>query len=465
MYGDALVQGFRRFKALWDPSGGMNPGKVVDPDPIDAHLRRHPGLRLPKFAAALHYPDDDGDFGNATLRCVGVGKCRKQHGDVMCPSYRGTGEEMHSTRGRARLLFEMMQGEVITDGFASQAVREALHLCLACKACKRDCPVDVDMASYKAEFMARHYRHRLRPREAYSMGLIFWWARLASHLPGLANALLQGGMTAPPLKWLAGIARERRMPGFAATTFRRWLREQPEQRGGQPVVLWADTFGNYFDPAPLQATVALLRDAGFSPWVAHKPICCGRPLYAEGMLGLARAQLARTLDALAEPIDRGWPLVGVEPVCMSTFRDELPRLFPNDARAHHLARNSYLIGEFLTRHGYRPPASVGRALLHVHCTQHADFGADDDCQLLDAAGIDVQRLDAGCCGMAGSFGMSRDRFDVSLAIGEQALMPAIRGAGDDSTVIATGFSCREQIHHCTRRRAVSVPELLTRALH
>jgi FAD/FMN-containing dehydrogenase len=212
MYGEDLVQGFRRFKALWDPSGGMNPGKVVDPDPMDAHLRRHPGLRLPKFAAALHYPDDDGDFGNATLRCVGVGKCRKQHGDVMCPSYRGTGEEMHSTRGRARLLFEMMQGEVITDGFASQAVREALHLCLACKACKRDCPVDVDMASYKAEFMARHYRHRLRPREAYSMGLIFWWARLASHLPGLANALLQGGMTAPPLKWLAGIARERRMP-------------------------------------------------------------------------------------------------------------------------------------------------------------------------------------------------------------------------------------------------------------
>jgi FAD/FMN-containing dehydrogenase/Fe-S oxidoreductase len=465
MYGESLMQAFRDFKRLWDPLGGMNPGKLIDAYPIDANLRRHPGLHLPKLASAFTYPADHGDFGRATLRCVGVGKCRKQHGEVMCPSYRATGEEMHSTRGRARLLFEMLQGEVITDGFRNDSVREALHLCLACKACKRDCPVDVDMASYKAEFMARHYHRRLRPRDAYSMGLIFWWARMGSQLPRLSNALLRGRLSAAPLKWLAGIARARNMPAFARPTFRRWFRDQRAQHGsGKPVVLWADTFGNYFDPAPLQAAVALLRAAGFAPWVAPRPICCGRPLYPEGMLALARGQLGDTLDALREPIERGWPLVGIEPACMSSFRDELPRLLPNDARAHHLAAHSFLLGEFLQNHGYRPPAIGGRALLQVHCTQHADFGAEADCMLLAAAGVEVETLDAGCCGMAGSFGMSHDRFDVSLQIAEHALLPALRRADPDVALLATGFSCREQIQHCHRQRPLSVPELLQRGL-
>ncbi len=466
LYGVELVEAFREFKRLWDPDGAMNPGKVIDPYPIDADLRLSPELHLPKLQTRFTYPDDRFDFANATLRCVGVGQCRDLHDEVMCPSYRGTREEMHSTRGRARLLFEMMKGELITDGFDSQAVHDALHLCLACKACKRDCPVDVDMATWKAEFMARHYRRRLRPRDALSMGLIFWWARIGAHAPGLINALTRNDWSALPLKRLAGIAAERRVPRFASPDFRREFHRRPASVDGRPVVLFADTFGNHFDPGPLRAAAAVLRASGYAPWVTPKPVCCARPLYAEGMLDLARAQLRNLLDALAEPIARDWPVVGVEPACVASLVDELPRLFPHDARASHLARHSFLLADFLRREGIdlgasiRSGASGMQAVMHAHCIHHADFDPQADRELLASVGVPTRLLDAGCCGMAGSFGMSADRFELSLRIGEHALMPALRGVASDRLWIASGFSCREQIEHCTGRRPLDLAEVL-----
>jgi FAD/FMN-containing dehydrogenase/Fe-S oxidoreductase len=458
MYGEELVQAFREFKAIWDPEGRMNPGKVVDPAPLDAGLRRP--LPLAEPAARFGYPADGGSFSRAVLRCVGVGKCRRPGGGTMCPSYKVTGEEKHSTRGRARLLYEMLEGEVVQDGFGSEEVHDALDLCLSCKGCKSECPAGVDLAAYKAEFLSHHYRGRLRPVQAYALGLIPWWARLASHAPGAANLL-----TRPPLagavKRLVHIAPERRLPAFARQTFRAWFAKRgPGRTEGRPVLLWPDTFTNAFHPEIAIAATEVLEAAGFQVTLPRRVLCCGRPLYDFGMLGLARRWLGQILETLPEGID----IVGLEPSCVTTFRDELLQLFPGDPRAQALAARTFTLSELLIRTGFAPPRLDRRAVVHGHCHHKAVLGMAADRELLARLGLAFEVLDSGCCGMAGAFGFEKSHYEVSIACGEQVLLPAVRAAGEDVLVVADGFSCREQIVQNTGRQALHLAQVVRMAL-
>ncbi|HEY6475983.1 MAG TPA: FAD-linked oxidase C-terminal domain-containing protein, partial [Polyangia bacterium] len=373
MFGPELVQAFREFKAIWDPLGRMNPGKIVDPFKVDDNLRLGTDFRPPPVATHFQYPDDDGDFTRATLRCVGVGECRRDHGGTMCPSYRATRDEMHSTRGRAHLLFEMMRGEEL-DGWRDDHVRESLDLCLACKGCKGDCPINVDVATYKAEFLSHHYQGRLRPVAAYSMGLIHRWARLAAIAPGLANTLAQSPLTAPLLKRLGGVAPERRIPTFAARTFKQIWRERPPRNpNGRPVMLWPDTFNDHFFPETALAAVEVLEALGFRVAVPAADVCCGRPLYDFGMLDAAKRLLHDDLRALRAEIAAGVPVIGLEPSCVSVFRDEMANLLPRDRDAQRLRSQTFVFAEFLAKHANLDTLSplTGKAVVHGHCHHKA----------------------------------------------------------------------------------------------
>jgi Fe-S oxidoreductase len=383
----------------------------------------------------------------------------------MCPSFMATREEKHSTRGRARLLFEMVHGGAIDDGWDSRAVEEALDLCLACKGCKRDCPVQVDMASYKAEFRARHYARRLRPRAAYAMGQIRRWSDLARPVPWLANAVLAAPLLGDALKTAAGMARARPAPAFAGRSFRSWWRRRPRPQGaGRRVLLWPDTFNDVFRPQAAIAAVRVLEGLGYAVDVPGASLCCGRPLYDWGWLDQARRLWRRTLDAIGDDIAAGTPVVGLEPACVSAFRDELPGLFPKDEGARRLAGQTLLLTEFLDREGRRPQLpDAAEVLVHAHCHQHAVLDAGAELRLLNACGARARPLPPGCCGMAGSFGFEAAKYEVSMAIGERALLPAVRDAPSKTIVVASGFSCREQIEQGTGRATLHAAELLAKA--
>ena len=468
MYGKELVQAFREFKALWDPQWKMNPGKIVDPYRIDENLRLGTDYHPAAPSTYFHYAQDKGSFNQAALRCVGIGECRRQHKGVMCPSYRATMEEQHSTRGRAHLLFEMMQGDVLTDGWKSQAVFDALDLCLSCKGCKGDCPVNVDIATYKAEFLAHYYQGRLRPRHAYSMGLIPWWARLGSILPAFSNLFSQTPGLRDIVKRLAEIAPERPVPKFAGQTFQSWFRHKlPKNIGAPKVVLWPDTFSNYFHPAVAAAAVEVLEAADFEVTVPTAHLCCGRPLYDFGMLDQATKQLHKVLDALCPAIQVGTPVVGLEPSCVAVFRDEMADLLPHDEDAKRLRQQTFTLAEFLGKKAphYRPPKLTREALVHTHCHQHAVLDTEEEKKLLREMGADVTFLDEGCCGMAGSFGFVPEKYALSMQIGELGAIPKVREARKDTLILADGFSCRTQIEHTTDRRALHLAQVMQMALH
>jgi FAD/FMN-containing dehydrogenase/Fe-S oxidoreductase len=461
MYGPELMEAFREFKSLWDPQGKMNPGKMIEPYPMEAYLRRGPETTLPQPQPAFDYNHDDHSFTRAVDRCVGIGSCRDFDQGVMCPSYRATLEEKHSTRGRARLLYEMLKGDVLVDSWRSDAVRESLDLCLSCKGCKRDCPVGVDMATLKAEFMFHHYKGRLRPVTAYSMGLIWWWSRLAARIPRVANFFLQTPVVSGALKRLGGIAPERGFPRYADQTFREWFANRETKNEGAPqVMLWPDTFNNHFFPETLQATTRVLEDAGFQVRLPSKPACCALPLYAEGMLSQARSQLTDLMESLQQAVDNKLPVVGLEPACVASFRDELAELFPDDERAHYLAENTLLFSEFLVRRNYQPPQVNRRALVHIHCHHHASLTVDDECELLKKMQLDYELTPSTCCGMAGSFGFKRDNYEVSQEIAEHKLIPVVKATDKNTLIITNGFSCREQITQSTGRSTLTLPELM-----
>jgi Fe-S oxidoreductase len=473
MYGPELMQAFREFKAIWDPDGQMNPGKVVDPYRLDEHLRLGTTYNPAQPKTHFKFPDDDGSFAAAALRCVGVGKCRRMDGGTMCPSYMVTREEEHSTRGRARLLFELLQGEVLTDGWRDEHVREALDLCLACKGCKGDCPVNVDMATYKAEFLSHYYQGRLRPMSAYTMGLIYWWARLACRVPRLANFLTQAPVASDIAKLVIGIAPQRRLPVFAETSFKAWFRTRGPRhagstsRGPSPrVVLWPDTFNNYLHPEALQAAVEVLAAAGYQVVVPEQSLCCGRPLYDHGMLELAKRLLRQVLNTLEPEIIAGTPIVGLEPSCVAVFRDELTNLFPHDENAKRLKKQCFVLSEFLEREGWQGPASPlqRKAVVHLHCHHKAIMCTEALEAVLGKLGLDYTVLDAGCCGMAGAFGFEKEHYDVSIKSGERVLLPAVRSASKDTLIIADGFSCREQIAQTTHRRALHLAQVIQLAM-
>jgi FAD/FMN-containing dehydrogenase/Fe-S oxidoreductase len=464
MYGYDLVHAFSQFKAVWDPLGRMNPGKVVHPYQPEQNLRfaeYHPANSETHFK----FPEDGGSFAHAAARCVGVGKCRRLEGGTMCPSYMVTREEEDSTRGRARLLFEMLQGDLVADVWRDKHVKEALDLCLACKGCKSECPVNVDMATYKAEFLSHYYQGRLRPRAAYSMGLIYWWARLASRLPALVNFTSHTPPLSTALKMLGGIALKRKVPPFAAPTFKQWFENRPqhnlEKLGNQPkVILWPDTFSNYLLPDRAKAAVEVLEDAGYQVTLPARPLCCGRPLYDWGMLKQAQRLWKQILETLREDIRAGVPVVGLEPSCVAAFRDELIGLFPHDADAKKLSQQTYMLSEFLDKVDYQPPKLKRKALLHGHCQHKAIMHMDAERALLDKMGLDYDLLDSGCCGMAGSFGFERDKYQVSVRAGERVLLPAVRQAAKDTLIITDGFSCQEQIAQGTDRGALHLAQVI-----
>jgi len=483
MYSPAMIALFERFKAIWDPAGKMNPGMVVRPFRIDENLRfaalKPASMSLP-LVTEFGYPHDGGDFAQAMRRCVGVAKCRNHggaggtaSGAVMCPSFQVTGEERHSTRGRARLLYEMLAGEVITDGWRSTEVRDALDLCLSCKGCASDCPVNVDMATYKAEFLHHHYRRRIRPASHYSMGWLPLWLRLASRMPRLANAVMSGRPTAALLKKLGGIAPQRDLPTVASVPFVKSregsLRDAQRPEGtphGKRVLLWPDTFTNYFSPQVGVAAVEVLRAAGFDPVLPDKPVCCGLTWVSTGQLSRAKKVMRRSLTVLRPHLDAGTPIVGLEPSCLSAMRGDMPELLHGDERAKSLARTSYTLAGFLAEHApdWQPPTAPRTAITQVHCHQHATLGFTDDQRLLAKAGVDNTRLPSGCCGLAGNFGFERDHYAVSAALAEQVLLPAVRDADDDTLVIADGFSCRTQVEQGSDRRAVHLAEVLADGL-
>ncbi|MFI9625115.1 FAD-binding and (Fe-S)-binding domain-containing protein [Streptomyces sp. NPDC052042] len=453
MYGDELVALFARFKDIWDPDGGMNPGVLVRPARLDENLRFDVLPRRP-VDVAFGYPHDGGDFTAAVRRCVGVAKCRTAvpvDAGVMCPSFRATGEEAHSTRGRARLLHEMLAGEVITDGWRSTEVRDALDLCLSCKGCRTDCPVGVDMATYKAEFLHHHYRGRPRPASHYTMGRLPEWLRLAAPFAGALNTLARVRPLAALAKRLAGIAPERHIPVLARETFSRWLRRRQGPgtvilSNDRVALLWPDTFTEHLAPEVGRAAVRVLEAAGRTALTPGGGLCCGLTYVSTGQLDRARSVMRRTLDRIAPVL--GDPVVVLEPSCAATLRTDLPELLPDDPRAAELAASVKTLAQYLEECAphWRPPRLDRPVAGQTHCHQHAVLGDEADRRLRERAGLKGE-LSGGCCGLAGNFGFERGHGEVSVACAEEQLLPSVRKAVPGTAVLADGFSCRTQLAH------------------
>lgn len=468
-YGPELIQAMREFKLIWDPKWKMNPGKVIDPFKLDEDLKLGVDYNPPRPATKFSYKEDGGDFAHAALRCVGVGKCRVPEAkETMCPSFQVTREEMHTTRGRARLLFEMLRGEVITDGWKSKEVYDALDLCLACKGCTNDCPVNVDMPTYKAEFYYHHFKHwdRIRPRYAYAMGFIDQAGRLASKIPELANLATHAPGLAHVVRFVGGVDQRRAVPPFAPMTLQQWYERRggTANPGGRPVVLFPDTFNNRLHTQVGVACVEALEAAGWQVIMPEGHICCGRPLYDYGFLDQAEAYLRHCLDVLRPYVRKGIPVVGIEPSCLAVFKDELTKMLPHDDDAGRLNKLAMHFGEFFERYEIEVPQLSGKALLWGHCHQRATGGVTPDEKLLERMGLDVKNVKGGCCGLAGSWGFEKGKYDMSIDCGEQALLPAVRDAEPSTVVVADGFSCKTQIEEAgTGRRALHVAEVMALA--
>jgi FAD/FMN-containing dehydrogenase/Fe-S oxidoreductase len=475
MFGEEIVQAFREYKSIWDPGWKMNPGKVVNPNRLDENLRLGADYHPWEPKTHFKFPNDKGQFSHAALRCVGVGNCRRERSDVlddqtMCPSYMVTREEKHATRGRARLLWEMLQGDPIRKGWRDDNVKEALDLCLSCKGCKGDCPVNVDMATYKAEFLSHYWEGRLRPRSAYAFGLIDKWARISSLVPGLVNLATSTPGLRDIAKFAVGMPRERQIPQFAPEPFTRWFRKnRPDARiePGKTVLLFPDTFNNYFFPQSARAAVEVLEHLGYKVVLPESHVCCGRPLYDYGFLDMAERYLLNLMKVLRPALDAKIPIIVLEPSCWSVMRDEVNELFPGQKDAQHLMKNTFLLAEFLEQHAdkRRLPKLQAKVLMHAHCHHKAIIKkAEHEENLLREMGADLHELTSGCCGMAGSFGFEKDKYDVSVQVGEHSLLPAVRRAELSTVILADGFSCREQVAQLSNRHPLHFAELLKLAI-
>ena len=463
MYSPEALAVFGGFKHLFDPDDLLNPGVVVRPRPLDADLRR-PLARPTPAAGGFSLLHDSGDLTRAVHRCVGVGKCRADTsaaGGFMCPSFLATGAEKDSTRGRARVLQELTNGTLV-GGVDHPAVAESLDLCLSCKACASDCPAGVDMATYKAEVLHRRYRGRLRPITHYSLGWLPRWSALVAAVPGLA-AVLNVVLGVAPVRRLVlrvgGMDPRRSVPRFATTTLRqRWAAGRsssdpapPASTPGTPVrdrvVLWADSFTDGFSPGIGTAARRVLEDAGYDVVLAGPGACCGLTWISTGQLDAARTRLRGTLDVLSPYVDAGLPIVGLEPSCTAALRGDLPELLADDERAARVSAAVHTLAELLVLRradGWTPPDLSGLDVLaQPHCHQHAEMGYRADLDLLTGSGATVRAL-AGCCGLAGNFGMEAGHYEVSVAVAEHALLPALREARPGTVLLADGFSCRIQ---------------------
>ncbi len=470
MYGDDLVHAFWEFKTAFDPHNKMNPGKVVKPYRIDENLRW--GTNYEPWDPPTKFPleKDHHSFAYAANRCVGAGVCRKHDKGTMCPSYMVSLEEKYSTRGRARLLFEMLQGDPMTRGWKDETVKESLEYCLACKGCKHECPVNVDMATYKAEFLHHYFKGKPRPLHMWLFGYMFVWAKVASYIPGVANFFSQAPPFSTLLKKIASIAPQREIPMFADYTFRQWFaKRSPRNVGKERAILWTDTWNEYFHPQTAQAAVEVLEDAGYHVLIPPRQICCGRPLYDYGMLDQAQRQLHAILDELRPLIREGVPLVGLEPSCLSVFKDEMQDMLANDMDASRLAAQTYALETFLNKKAereehYKPPKLDRDAIVHEHCHKKSVLDPTSETHVFDQMQIEHETLESGCCGMAGAFGFEDSHYDMSIKCGERVLLPKVRAAKPETIIVADGFSCREQIMQTTKRRALHPAEVMKMAI-
>ena len=474
MFGQELIEAFREYKSIWDPEWKMNPGKIVEPNRMDEDLRLGADYHPWEPKTHFQFPEDGGSFAHAAMRCVGIGLCRRKDGeradnDTMCPSFMVTHEEEHTTRGRAHHLWEMMHGGILEDRWRDESVKESLDLCLSCKGCKGDCPVNVDIATYKAEFLSHYWEGRMRPRYAFAFGWIDQWARLASLWPGLVNLVTQTPGLSALAKAAAGMPQGRTIPEFAPETFRSWFKgrgkKKPAGESRGRVILWADTFNNYFFPETAQSAAEVLESAGFEVKVPMQHLCCGRPLYDYGFLDMAKGYLKKILRVLRKDIEAGVPVVVLEPSCATVFRDELHNLFPDDKLAKKLQEQTFVLSELLEKKApdFKMPRMVRKALVQGHCHHKSVIRFDDENRVMEKMGLGYTLLASGCCGMAGSFGFEADKYDISVRIGERALLPAVREAEESTVIVADGFSCRTQIAQETDRQALHLAEVIRMA--
>jgi len=464
MYSPEAIALFGEVKRIFDPGNLLNPGVLVDPAPLDAALRAPAVRTSPLWTADRAFVED-------VHRCTGVGKCvaSSRAGYVMCPSFQATREEKDSTRGRARVLQEMINGTLVTDGWRAKEVHEALDLCLSCKGCSRDCPTGTDMAAYKARVLYEAFRGRLRPMNHYALGLLPRWGRLVQSVPGLAdlaNLALQGPL-APVVQRLAGLDTARRgMPRFARGSNRKRLAARLAKDGrrpgaaGKPVVLWVDSFSDAFEGDHVAALAAVLIDAGYTPRLLERTACCGLTWISTGQLDGARRELERAVEVLHPFVEQGIPIVGTEPSCLSVWRSDALDLL-DDPRVAEVARNTFTLAELLVRDpDFTMPSLAGHTIVaQPHCHQASVIGWEADAALLRRSGADVVKL-GGCCGLAGNFGMQAGHYETSVKVAENELLPAIRAAGPEAILLADGFSCRTQIADLASRRALTLAELI-----
>lgn len=472
MYGEALMEAFRRFKGIWDPDSRMNPGKLIDAYKMDDNLRFGPDYQTPKLVTQLQFTEDPQGFGRSTERCIGMGKCRAHKG-AMCPSYQATREERYSTRGRAHLLHELARGQILNDGWQDVAVADSMEHCLSCKACKSECPTQVDIASYKAEFMHKHYENQRRPLSHHVFGQLGRWLPLLSRVPRVIN-FMQKSYAGNIAKRLLGIAPEKALPLLATQTFSQWAsREATEQDAhfywfgmpqDQSVIVWNDSINNHYRPGIIRSSVRVLMKAGFRVGVAKQHFCCGRPLYEYGLLEEARITLGRILDNFQPHVPESAPVLVLEPSCLSVFKDELLRLFPDDPRAQVLGEKSCTISAYLKKEHTTIKRKLSSGILHLHCHDKSLGLADTDRHWMNACFTTLSEVESGCCGMAGTYGMRKETRWIGQKLFNRALRPAVDDTHAQTVIVANGFSCHEQFADNTGRRVMHPIEVLEACL-
>jgi Fe-S oxidoreductase len=472
IFGPELYQAMREFKRIWDPRGLMNPGKKVDAPPMTENLRYGPAYHAREPKTYLDF-SSEGGFARAVEMCNGAGVCRKLKAGTMCPSFMATKDEKDSTRGRANALRDVLAGGVLDrPDLGSKDVYDVLDLCLSCKACKTECPSSVDMAKIKTEFLAHYHDEHGTPLRSRFFGHIHDISRLASPFSPFVNLSMRLGLD-KPVKQLLGVAPERKLSRFASRTFtQRWQEHRDRTAGirretrGQ-IVYFHDTFAEYNYPHIGMAAVKLLEAAGFDVVVDERRACCGRPMLSKGLIEEARALARKNVETLAPYARRGVPIVGTEPSCILTLRDEYKDLLPNDEDATAVAGEAYMIDEFLAKLDKAGDLGIvwkedagPEVLFHGHCHQKALIGMGPSMAMLANAGCTAKESGAGCCGMAGSFGYEAEHYDVSQKIGEDRLFPAVNAASEATTVSVAGVSCRQQIEHFTNRKTRHIAEVL-----
>ena len=481
MFGSRITTAFEEVKDSFDPADLFNPGKIVRPSKMDDRtlFRYKPGYETITLDTAFDW-SAWGGFGGAVEMCNNNGACRKRDAGVMCPSYRATGDEQHLTRGRANSLRLALSGQLGADAFTSKELLEAMKLCVGCKGCKRECPTGVDMAKMKAEFLY-HYnkRHGLRLFDRL-VAYLPRYAPVASKFGALLNLRDRIPGMAALSELLIGFSRKRTLPAWHARPFQTTeAGDEIKNADGAQVVLWADTFNTYFEPENARAALNVLRAAGYRVHVPEardgpRPLCCGRTFLAAGLVDEAKAEARRMLDALKPFVERGLPVIGLEPSCLLTLRDEFQAMLPGED-TDALARHALLFEEFLAReHDARrlvlslKPLDTPRALVHGHCHQKAFATLGDLEKTLNLVpGIETETISSGCCGMAGAFGYDVDNYDISIKMAEADLLPAVREAAnneDDALIVAGGISCRHQIMDGTGKQAIYVARLIESAL-